>query len=218
MEEKRWLAAETALAATGGKLMHRIVRQLNRAEGRRPAVMPVAGAAALLMLAAGMVFAWHFQAEPATPAATRRNEVLGSPYEKWVKEDVVYVITLAERKAYQELTTDDERAHFVQQFWERRDPTPGTARNEFRDEHYRRIAYANQRFPGTNMPGWRTDRGRTYIMFGPPDEIESHPAGEPFPYEVWRYWYLEGIGSDLRAWFVDPQLTGDYRLAPAPRR
>lgn len=211
LEERRWPPAP-ALAATGGRLMDRILRLLNR-ETPRPAAAPVLGAALLLVLAAWMAFAWN------PPTQTAAAGPLASPYEKWVKEDVAYIITARERKAFQALATGEEREHFIQQFWQRRDPTPGTPRNEFKDEHYRRIAYANQRFPGTNMPGWTTDRGRIYITFGPPDEIESHPGpSSGFPYEVWLYHWLEGLGRNLEAWFVDPENTGDYRLTPAPRR
>jgi GWxTD domain-containing protein len=108
---------------------------------------------------------------------------LGTPYRKWVNEDVAYIITVEERKAFERLRTDEEREQFIVQFWLRRDPTPGTAVNEFKQEHYRRIAYANERF-ATGIPGWKTSRGRIYIEEGPPDEVESHPAEFR---ESWRY-------------------------------
>jgi GWxTD domain-containing protein len=150
-------------------------------------------------------------------------------YEKWPNEDVAYIITGEERKAFSELGTDDEREQFVEQFWLRRDPTPDTAENEYKEEHYRRIAWANERF-ASGMPGWQTDRGRMYIRFGPPDEVESHPSGgsrqrpvqqgggqtTTFPFETWRYRYLANVGSDVVIEFVDPTLTGEYRLSFDP--
>src|ERR1035437_920263 len=104
-----------------------------------------------------------------------RRELL-TPYKKWMEQDVVYIITDEERGTFKNLNTDDEREQFIEQFWLRRDPTPDTIENEFEEEHYRRIAYANERY-ASGIPGWRTDRGRIYITFGAPDEIESHPSG-----------------------------------------
>ena len=118
---------------------------------------------------------------------------------------------------------------FIEQFWLRRDPTPDSAENEFKEEHYRRIAYANERY-ASGIPGWKTDRGRIYITFGPPDEIESHPSGgtyqrpieegggttSTFPFEKWRYRWIEGIGNDIIIEFVDPTMTGEYRMTMDP--
>ncbi len=101
---------------------------------------------------------------------------LETPYKKWLNEDVAYIITDEERKAFKRLSTDDEREQFIEQFWLRRDPTPDTEENEFKEEHYRRIAYANEHF-ASGIPGWKTDRGRIYIMYGPPDEIDDHSSG-----------------------------------------
>lgn len=154
---------------------------------------------------------------------------LETPYRKWLNEDVAYIITDEERAAFKALTTDEEREQFIEQFWLRRDPTPDTVENEFKEEHYRRIAYANERF-ASGIPGWKTDRGKIYIMYGPPDEIESHPSGgsyqRPFeegggqtstyPFEKWRYRYIEGIGSDIEIEFVDKTMTGEYRMTMDP--
>ena len=93
---------------------------------------------------------------------------------------MAYIITDAERNAFKSLQSDPELEHFIEQFWQRRDPTPGTVENEFKEEHYRRIAYANDHFAG-GIPGWKTDRGRIYITYGPPDEKESHPSGNARP-------------------------------------
>ena len=141
---------------------------------------------------------------------------LETPWKKWLNEDVVYIITDEERKAFTNLQTDEERQSFVEQFWLRRDPTPDTEENEFKEEHYRRIAYANDHY-ASGIPGWKTDRGRIYIKYGPPDEIESHPSGgtyerpmeegggetSTYPFEDWRYRYIEGIGNNVIIEFVD---------------
>ena len=120
-------------------------------------------------------------AKPLTEKERRKREEklrkeLETPYRKWLNEDVAYIITDEERAAFKRLQTDEEREQFIEQFWLRRDPTPDTVENEFKEEHYRRIAYANEHY-ASGIPGWKTDRGRIYITFGPPDEIESHPSG-----------------------------------------
>ncbi len=157
-----------------------------------------------------------------------RKELEG-PYRKWLNEDVLYIITDEERTAFKRMSTDEEREQFIEQFWLRRDPTPDSQENEFKEEHYRRIAYANERY-ASGIPGWKTDRGRIYITFGPPDENESHPSGgtyeRPFeegggttstyPFEKWRYRWIEGIGSDIIIEFVDPTMTGEYRMTMDP--
>jgi GWxTD domain-containing protein len=154
---------------------------------------------------------------------------LATPYKNWLDNEVGLIITDEERAAFLRLNTNEEREQFIEQFWLRRDPTPDTVENEEKDEHYRRIAYANERF-ASGIPGWKTDRGRIYIIWGPPDEIESHPAGGPynrppeegggststFPFEKWRYRYLEGIGTEIILEFVDPSGSGEYRLTMDP--
>lgn len=150
-------------------------------------------------------------------------------YQKWLDEDVRYIITKEERDAFKKLLTDEEREEFIEQFWLRRDPDPDTTENEYLEEYYRRIAYANERF-SSGIPGWKTDRGRIYITFGPPDSIESHPAGGPyerpyyqgggqtstFPFEIWFYRFIDGIGSGIEIEFVDPSGSGEYRIAQSP--
>ena len=150
-------------------------------------------------------------------------------YKKWLKEDVVYIIQEEEEDVFTGLTTPEEKEQFIEQFWYRRDLDLTTAINEFKEEHYRRIAYANERF-ASGLPGWMTDRGRIYIMHGKPDELESHPSGgtyqrpfyegggttSTFPFEKWWYRYIEGVGSDIELEFVDPTFSGEYRLALYP--
>ena len=155
-----------------------------------------------------------------------RSEEAQAYFKKWLEEDVVYIITREEKEIFQKLTNDEERERFIEQFWFRRDSDPSTAHNEFKEEHYRRIAYVNERYE-SGEPGWKTDRGRIYIIQGPPDQIEPHPTGGPydrplwegggttvtFPFEVWRYRHIGGIGEDVLIEFVDPSYTGEYRIA-----
>jgi GWxTD domain-containing protein len=150
---------------------------------------------------------------------------LSKTYKKWLDEDVRWIITDEEQKAFKLLSNDEERDQFIEAFWQRRDPTPDTIDNEFKEEHYRRMAYANEHFPA-GIPGWKTDRGRIYIMYGPADEIESHPSGgsyqrpmdegggetSTYPFEDWRYRYLEGVGQEIIIEFVDTCMCGDYHM------
>lgn len=158
-----------------------------------------------------------------------RQEEAQDYYSKWLNEDVVYIITDDEREVFESLTSPEEKERFIEQFWLRRDPDPRTAENEFKTEHYRRIAYANERF-ASGFPGWKTARGRIYIIHGPPAEIESHSSGGAFqrpmnegggttatyPFEIWRYRSIPGIGDDITLEFVDRSLSGEYRLAIEP--
>jgi GWxTD domain-containing protein len=154
---------------------------------------------------------------------------VGKTYKTWLDQDVRYIISPEEEQAFKLLSTDEERDAFIEQFWLRRDPTPDTEENEFREEHYRRIQYANEHF-AAGIPGWRTDRGRIYIVWGAPDEIESHPSGgqyqreqnegggstSTFPFERWRYRYLEGIGNEVIIEFVDSCMCNEYHMSTNP--
>ncbi len=158
-----------------------------------------------------------------------QREEAESYYRKWLNEDVLHIISEEERDVFESLTTLEEKERFIEQFWFRRDPEPRTVENEFKVEHYRRIAYANEQF-SAGYAGWRTDRGRIYIIHGPPAEIESHASGgyhqrsmregggstTTYPYEVWRYRHIDGVGDDILLEFVDPSLSGEYRLALNP--
>jgi len=173
-------------------------------------------------------------ARPLTPrqqraAEKRLRQELETPYKKWLNEDVSYIITDEERAAFKKLQTDDEREQFIENFWLRRDPTPDTIENEFKEEHYRRIAYANEHF-ASGIPGWKTDRGRIYITYGPPDEIEDHSSGgfyerppeegggetSTYPFQQWRYRYIDGIGNNVIIEFVDPTMSGEFRMTMDP--
>jgi len=150
-------------------------------------------------------------------------------FKKWMNEDVAYIITDDEKRAWKKLQTDDEREQFIEGFWRRRDPDPDTELNEYLEEHYERVAYANQHF-ASGIPGWKSDRGRIYIMYGAPHEKETHPSGgsyerpsyegggstTTYPFELWFYRYLPGIGSGIEIEFVDPTGTGEYRIARSP--
>jgi GWxTD domain-containing protein len=154
---------------------------------------------------------------------------LPNPYKQWLNEDVVYIITDEERTAFLRLQTNEEREQFIEQFWLRRDPTPDTEENEFKEEHYRRIAYANEHF-ASGVPGWKTDRGRIYIIWGAPDEIDAHPTGgeytrpesegggdtSTFPFEQWTYRHMDGIGDNVMLEFVDTTMSGEYALTSDP--
>ena len=150
---------------------------------------------------------------------------LTKQYKKWLDEDVVWIISDEERAAFKQLSNDEERDQFIEAFWQRRDPTPDTEENEYKEEHYQRIAYANEHF-AAGIPGWKSDRGRIYIMYGKADEVEAHPSGgsyerpmeegggetSTFPFEQWRYRYLEGIGQEVIIEFVDTCMCGDYHM------
>src|SRR5271163_2860894 len=151
------------------------------------------------------------------------REELKGPYKKWVDQDVHWIITDQELKAFKSLSNDEERDAFIEAFWQRRNPNPDSPENEFREENYRRIAYANEHF-AAGKPGWKTDRGHIYIAFGKPDSIDSHPSGgmydrpieegggetSTYPFEIWHYRYLEGIGENIDIEFVDTCMCNDY--------
>ncbi|MEE8583872.1 MAG: GWxTD domain-containing protein [Acidobacteriota bacterium] len=175
---------------------------------------------AIASLSLWAAFAW---------AQDQRQEEKTDYYAKWLKQDIQYIISPEEKKVFQQLTTSDEKDQFIEQFWFRRDPDPRTANNEYKEEHYRRIAYVNENY-GSGIPGWKTDRGRTYITFGPPDIIEDHPSGgwyyrphhegggatSTYPFQLWIYNYIEGIGDQVEVEFVDRSWSGEYRMAMEP--
>lgn len=207
------LESATSVAATGGNLMERVRRLLYPQQQSRP-VMAGWAAAAPVFVAILLMMAAAAQG----PAAPPQQETQNSPYLKWLNEDVVYIIEPSEREAYLRLQSDDERSHFIEQFWQRRDPTPATSNNEFKEEHYRRITYANDRFRAASMAGWKTDRGRIYVVYGPPGEIESHPSGRDGgpPFELWLYNYVEGIGNRVIIEFIDLNRNGEYPQTKDP--
>src|SRR5271170_7743652 len=161
--------------------------------------------------------------------ARKTLKELDSQYKQWLNEDVIYIISPEERNAFLQLDTNEEREQFIEQFWLRRSSNPDLPENDFKEEHYRRIAYSNEHY-ASGIPGWKTDRGRIYIMWGAPDEVQSNPSGgsyerpasegggetSTYPFEDWRYRYLEGIGENVELEFVDPTMTGEYKLTTDP--
>jgi GWxTD domain-containing protein len=161
--------------------------------------------------------------------ARKTLKELDSQYRQWLNEDVIYIISPEERNAFLQLDTNEEREQFIEQFWLRRSSNPDLPDNDFKEEHYRRIAYANEHY-ASGIPGWKTDRGRMYIMWGPADEVDSHPTGgtydrpmeegggstTTYPWETWRWRYLEGIGENIILEFVDPSGSGEYHLTMDP--
>lgn len=181
---------------------------------------------------AGLIFLMSFTFVFSQDVEDKERKVekeMSEVYKRWLDNDVPYIITKAEKKAFKQLKTDEERENFIEAFWRRRDPNPDTEENEYREEYYERIAYANEHF-ASGIPGWRTDRGRIYIAWGKPDSVESRPMGgaydrpsyegggstTTYPFEIWFYRYLEGVGSGVEIEFVDPTGTGEYRIAYSP--
>ena len=139
-------------------------------------------------------------------------------FDRWIEGPVKLIMTEDEAKDFKKLQTPEGKLTFMRIFWARRDPNPDSVINEFRIEFERRVAYANQSFAAGTLPGWQTPIGQVYIIFGPPDEIESHPAGGQgaYPYEIWRYRYISNVGQNIELEFVAKPTTGDYRLTPGP--
>jgi GWxTD domain-containing protein len=200
---------------------------------KRTDTLKTVGALLLLFIfpisSAFPLFAQEEEKKKTNRSDTLVQEEIEDYYEKWLKEDVVYIITAEEKAIFNSLTTPEEKEQFIEQFWFRRDPDPKTAFNEYKEEHYRRIAYANEMF-ASGIRGWQTDRGKIYIIHGPPDEIQSRPVGgsyhrpteegggstQTFPFITWRYRYIEGIGSNIVIEFVDRTQSGEYRIALMP--
>jgi GWxTD domain-containing protein len=246
LEHRRILRREPVLAATGGSLMHRIQRLLGKPTAPRPVVAPAIGLLLIAGCAALVAWqptpkpapapAPQVQAvQPAPAPAARPTRAPGrsvlaqaqtspaivapadNPYQRWLDEEVIWIITPEERAAFARLRSDDERQQFIEQFWLRRDPTPATQQNELREEHYRRIAWANDRFSTDRIPGWKTDRGMVYIQFGTPDEHAVYgPESGTYPYERWVYQFIQGVGQVVIVEFVDRTGNGEYRLAVSP--
>ena len=184
-----------------------------------------------ILVAASSLAVAQQQKQAQDPTEKPRNvkPELKKAYRDWLDKDVTYIITDEERKAFKKLATDDERERFIEEFWRRRDPDPDTDENEFKEEYYERIAYANENF-ASGIPGWKTDRGRIWIMYGKPDGRETHPMGgsydrpsyegggntSTYPFETWFYRYLPGVGSGIEIEFVDPTGSGEYRIARNP--
>jgi len=189
-------------------------------------VRNIALSATVLAASVSVGFAQEQPSQDATQKDRKVKVEVKKVYKDWVNKDVAYVITGEEKKAFNKLANDEERENFIENFWRRRDPNPDTEENEFREEYYERIAYANEHY-ASGIPGWKTDRGRIYITFGKPDGIESHPSGgsydrpsyegggstTTYPFETWFYRHLDNVGEGIEIEFVDPTGTGEYRIA-----
>ena len=195
-----------------------------------PLIWLVTRRSVLLLLALGLLGSSAVYSQTDEEKARKAMEEEAEDYfKKWVDQDVVYIITDDERNIFKSLLTPDEKDQFIEQFWMRRDSDLTTVTNEYREEHYRRIAYANANF-GTGIPGWKTDRGRIYIMFGEPAEKQYYAGGSHYerkpwegggttsnyPFELWRYREIPGVGDDIEIEFVDRSWTGEFKMALYP--
>jgi TonB family protein len=216
IEEHRWPGSEVAPAATGGNLMKRVHRLLY------PKAANAVWAPLLATLVLTTTGVAAFAAWPSAPVRAsfalhaKKNATEPSKYEKWLNGDVVYIITPQERFAFGKLTTDAERDQFIDQFWERRNPHPGSAVNTYKQRYYHALAYANSHFGTKGEHGWKTDRGHMLLLYGPPDEIDAHTEAKPYPYEEWMYRHINGVGSNVTLTFIDRSGEGNYQLAPGP--
>jgi GWxTD domain-containing protein len=158
-----------------------------------------------------------------SPVYTQESVAVHSnDYTKWLNDDVRWIITDQERADFKKLSTDEQRDHFVVAFWDRRNPFPGAARNAAKEEHYRRLAYADQHFD-QGIPGRRTDRGRFYIMCGPPDEVLRRQAQSKMQPDItqkngvgteeWRWTYIKGLGCNVILAFEDKCGSGEFHLS-----
>lgn len=219
------------LSTQASEPMKSVLRK-SRSRYHGTTLLALAGAVALLLVLGTTTRTFARPDKQSREEKKRQKELQKeeqSPYKKWIDEEVPYIITDTERAAFKKLTTDDERESFIENFWERRNPNPGNPENEFKEEYYRRIAYANEHF-ASGIPGWKTDRGRIYIMYGPPNEIDNHDSGgtyerpmeegggetSTYPFEDWTYNYIEGVGSNIKLEFVDPTMSGEFHLTMDP--
>ncbi|MBU4331471.1 MAG: GWxTD domain-containing protein, partial [Acidobacteria bacterium] len=152
------------------------------------------------------------------PTSVEADEKAKLPpiHKAWLEEEVVYIISPVEREVFLQLNSDRERDMFILAFWKQRDPTPGTPENEFRKEHSDRISHANRRFGrGTPKPGWKTDRGRMYIILGEPNDIQRFEGKtQVYPTEVWFYQGKSDVGlpAGFSLVFFQESAVGEYRL------
>lgn len=201
-------------ASKGGTLMKRIPCLLHPKRPKGAWAPMLAGA--ILVATAAVGLAELPQARPRLMTPERQaRPAESSPYQKWLAGPVSYIISPRERAAFERLTTDEERDQFIRQFWERRNPLPGSGTNNFKEEFHRRVKFANAHF-AFGHPGWMSDRGHMYLLYGPPDEIQFHPNSTPYHFSVWKYQYLPGLGEDVVFVFVDLAGNGDYRTAAPP--
>jgi GWxTD domain-containing protein len=235
LEERRGSLAVAALGANGGVLAMRIKRLLGYREPPTYSWLTATTLLAVVVAAAALCIGTFAgaQTSPDNESSIKSNGASHSTdaqYQHWVDEDVLWIIAPEERAAFLKLSTGEERDEFIRQFWQRRDAGAPAGMN-VRAEHYRRVAYANQHF-AAGIPGWKTDRGKIYIMYGPPNSVEAHPVGVAQPYELWHYREIKEFGpaeqeqstqnykttivtrKDVDMKFVDACHCGDFHLQP----
>ncbi len=235
LEERRGSLAAVVLGANGGVLAMRIKRLLGYKEPPAYSWLTATMLLAVVVTAAALCIGTFAgaQTSPDNQSSIEGNEASHSTdaqYQHWVNEDVLWIIAPEERAAFLKLPTGEERDEFIRQFWQRRDAGAPAGVN-VRAEHYRRVAYANQHF-AAGMPGWKTDRGKIYIMYGPPNSIEAHPVGVAQPYELWHYREIKEFGpaeqeqgtpndkttivtrKNVDMKFVDACHCGEFQLQP----
>jgi GWxTD domain-containing protein len=244
LEERRSTYPIVSLGANGGALVMRIRRLLGYEE--TPRIPQLAGmtllAVVIFATALGIDAFAHEQAateKPLTTANAGASESLPVAYRKWVNEDVAWIITPEERAQFLKLTGDTERNQFIRHFWQRRDvQAAGDGKIDFRKIYYQRIAYSNEHFKTVRIPGWKSARGRIYIMYGPPDSIDAHlvASGATKPYEVWHYRTIQEYSepeqaqgrvgyktklvtrNDVDMKFVDTRNCGEFQLQKSATR
>ena len=199
------LALQQARAAMGDKSLKELEKQLQQAQKELDRAAKSWGHGNESLRA---------QAEPPETPQPGAMAEFGSAYQKWLNEDVAYIVTAEERRDFLALKSDADRDQFIERFWERRNPTPGNGSNGFKQEYYRRIAYANEHY-ASSVPGWKTDRGRVYILYGPPDEIAVNKM-ENVLRQAWRYTHIDGLGDDIEVEFTDAGKTDDFHMTAAP--
>ncbi len=175
--------------------------------------MTVLKRASTVLLMAAVAAAAVFFAPLRTAAEDK--EALPARFRAWLGEEAFYIITATEKDVFLKLANDREREMFIEAFWRHRDPTPGSEVNEFKEEHYRRLAYVERRFRGGGKPGWKTDRGRVYILLGEPLTVRSFDGRtDYYPAEMWSYQGIEGYGlpQAFHLVFYQPGGIGDYIL------
>jgi GWxTD domain-containing protein len=225
LEQNRLAGRIPAVAAIGGNPVKRIRRLLcPKPSG---ALAPFLAACILIATAAVSLAAWRASVGQDQQSATESaaEKMLPPAYARWVKGPISYLITPQEKDVFLRLVTNEERDEFVKQFWERRNPNPGSPKNVFKGEFYRRIAYADQHFAYSGVPGWKTDMGHVYIAWGPPNEMENHPKGRPHPVDDWYYNHIPRVSDNVsggrakvtlvgvKVIFIDRTGNGDFQFA-----
>lgn len=151
---------------------------------------------------------------------TTGNELRVEVIRNWAEHNVKWVICPAEREVFGRLKSDLERKAFIDAFWHRRDPDPQTPLSEAKDEHYKRMDFADGHFRENEQRGSLTERGRVWIMYGPPQRREVHPRARNrvFSWEAWHYDRLPDIGENIDLEFTDRANRGEYRLSLSPEQ